>query len=185
MARLRLAGKRLAPCQNLPTDTVARAFSIIGAVTALRFVEGVYRSAIVGLQCQVLFNAINSALATLRGLGAVGILMWISPTINAFFIWQGIISLLSLVVLTSATYRAMPKAERVGQFSMPALRGIGRFAGGMMGITLLSLLLTQVDKILLSKLLTLSEYGYYTLATVVSSSLFQFAIKIIIMYNSV
>ena len=99
--------------------------------------------------------------------------MWISPTINAFFIWQGIISLLSLVVLTSATYRAMPKAERVGQFSMPALRGIGRFAGGMMGITLLSLLLTQVDKILLSKLLTLSEYGYYTLATVVSSSLYM------------
>ena len=159
--------------ENLPVGIVAQAFSIMGAVTALRFVEGIYRSAIVGLQRQVLFNAINSALATLRGLGAVGILMWISPTIEAFFIWQGIISLLSLGVLASATYRALPKAERGGQFSMPALRGIGRFAGGMMGITLLALLLTQVDKILLSKLLTLSEYGYYTLATVVSSSLYM------------
>ena len=158
--------------ENLPTGTVAQAFSIMGAVTALRFVEGIYRSAIVGLQRQVLFNAINSVLATLRGLGAVGILMWISPTIKAFFIWQGIISLLSLGVLASATYRALPKAERGGQFSMPALSGIGRFAGGMMGITFLSLLLTQVDKILLSKLLTLSEYGYYTMATVVSSSLY-------------
>ncbi len=159
--------------ENLPIETVAQAFSIMGAVTALRFVEGIYRSAIVGLQRQVLFNAINSALATLRGFGAVGILMWVSPTIEAFFIWQGLISLLTLGVLASATYRAMPKAERGGQFSMPALHGIGRFAGGMMGITLLSLLLMQVDKILLSKLLTLSEYGYYTLATVVSSSLYM------------
>jgi len=158
--------------QNLPIDTVAQAFAIMGAVTALRFVEGIYRSAIVGLQRQVLYNAVNSALATLRGLGAVGILMWVSPTIEAFFIWQGVISLLTLGVLASVTYRALPKAERDGQFSMPALRGIGRFAGGMMGITFLSLLLTQVDKILLSKLLTLSDYGYYTLATVVAAALY-------------
>jgi O-antigen/teichoic acid export membrane protein len=159
--------------KNLPISTIAQAFSIMGAVTALRFVGGIYSSAIVGLQRQVLFNAINSALATLRGLGAVGILIWISPTIKAFFIWQGIISLLSLCVLASATYRSIPKAERGGEFSMPALRSIGRFSGGMMGITLLALLLTQVDKIILSKLLTLSEYGYYTLATVVSSSLYM------------
>lgn len=160
--------------ENLPLDTVAQAFSIMGAVTALRFVEGIYRSAIVGLQRQVLFNAINSILATLRGLGAVAILIWISPTIKAFFIWQGIISLLSLGVLASSTYRSLPNAERGGKFSMPALRGIGRFAAGMMGITFLALLLTQIDKILLCKLLTLSDYGYYSLATVVAGALYMF-----------
>jgi O-antigen/teichoic acid export membrane protein len=157
--------------EKLPTDTVAKAFTIMGAVTALRFLEGIYRSAIVGLQRQVLYNGVNSALATLRGLGAVVILIWVSPTIEAFFIWQGVISLLTLGVLSSVTYRTLPKAERDGQFSMPALRGIGRFAGGMMGITFLALLLTQVDKILLSKLLTLSDYGYYTLAAVVAGGL--------------
>jgi O-antigen/teichoic acid export membrane protein len=41
----------------------------------------------------------------------------------------------------------------------------------MMGITLLSLLLTQVDKILLSRLLSLKDYGYYTLAATVASAL--------------
>ena len=100
--------------ENLPIDTVAQAFTIMGAVTALRFVEGIYRSAIVGLQRQVLYNAVNSALATLRGLGAVGILMWLSPTIEAFFIWQGLISVLSLGVLASVTYHALPKVERGG-----------------------------------------------------------------------
>lgn len=158
--------------QNLPIVTVIQAITIMGAVIALRFVEGIYRSAIIGLQRQVLYNAINSALATLRGLGAVGILIWVSPTIEAFFIWQGINSLLSLGVLASATYRALPKAERDGQFSISVLRDVSHFAGGMMAITFLALLLTQVDKILLSKMLTLSDYGYYTLATVVAASLY-------------
>ncbi len=116
--------------EKLPVDTVAQAFSIMGAVTALRFVEGIYRSAIVGLQRQVLFNVVNSVLSTLRGLGAVGILIWVSPTIEAFFIWQGLISVLSLGVLAGATYSALPKDKRGGQFSMAALKSISRFAGG-------------------------------------------------------
>lgn len=41
-----------------------------------------------------------------------------------------------------------------------------------MGITFLALLLTQVDKILLSNLLTLTDYGYYTLAAIVAGSLY-------------
>lgn len=159
--------------EKLPIDTVAQAFAIMGAVTALRFVEGIYRSAIVGLQRQVLYNAVNSTMATLRGFGAVGILMWVSPTIEAFFIWQGLISILILGVLASVTYRALPRAERSGKFSMPALRGIGRFSGGMLGITFLSLLLMQTDKIILSKLLSLSEFGYYSLVTVVAGGLYM------------
>jgi O-antigen/teichoic acid export membrane protein len=158
--------------EKLPVSTVTQAFTIMGAVTSLRFVEGIYRSAIIGLQRQVLYNGVNSALATVRGLGAVGILIWVSPTIEAFFIWQGLISILTLSVLAGVTYRTLPKAERGARFSITAIRGIGQFAGGMMGITFLSLLLTQVDKILLSKLLTLSDYGYYSLATVVAGALY-------------
>lgn len=158
--------------ENLPADIVAQSFAIMGLVTAIRFVEGVYQSAIVGLQRQVLFNVTNSLLATLRSFGAIGILIWISPTIEAFFLWQGVVSIVSLAVLGITTYGCMPKGERSGRFSMDELRSIWRFAGGMMGITILALLLTQVDKIILSKLLTLSEFGYYTLAGIVAASLF-------------
>lgn len=159
--------------ERLPVDEVAQAFTIMGAVTALRFVEGIYRSAIVGLQQQVLYNLVNSVLATLRGFGAVGILMWFSPTIKAFFLWQGIISLLALFVLARVTYKALPKAEAKGQFSLQAIRDIGGFAGGMMGITLTSLVLMQTDKIILSKFLSLTDFGYYTLASVVAGALYM------------
>ena len=159
--------------EKLPVDSVAQAFAVMGAVTALRFVEGIYRSSIVGLQRQVLLNIINSTMATIRGLGAIAILAWVSPTIRAFFIWQGLISLATLPALALVTYSALPPADRGGRFSLDALRDVGRFAGGMVTITLLALLLTQVDKILLSRLLKLSEYGYYTLAAVVAGALYM------------
>lgn len=159
--------------EALPVDVVAQAFVVMGLVTAIRFTESVYRSSIVGLQRQVLFNVVNSAMATLRGLGAVGVLVWVSASLEAFFIWQGLVSMATLVILAATTYATLPRADRAGQFSLEALRGVWKFAGGMVGITFLALLLMQVDKIILSKMLSLSEFGYYTLATVVSGALFM------------
>lgn len=156
---------------KLPPQAVAQALAIMGIVISLRFVEGIYRSAIIGLQRQVLFNIVTVIIATLRFPGAIGILAFVSPTIGAFFFWQGFVSVIAICALAFSTYHFLPKAERSGRFSFSALHGIWYYAGGMMGIIFLSLLLTQVDKILLSKLLTLKEYGYYTLATVIAGGL--------------
>lgn len=158
--------------ESLPSDVVEQAFVVMGIVTAIRFMESVYRSSIVGLQRQVLFNLVNSTMATLRGLGAVGVLVWLSPSIEAFFIWQALVSIVTLIVLGVTTYTSLPLAENTGRFSIKALRGVWRFAGGMLGITFLSLLLMQVDKVLLSKLLSLKEFGYYTLAAIVAGALY-------------
>lgn len=158
---------------TLSVETISQAFTIIGLVIALRLIEGIYRSSILGLQRQVLFNVINSAMATFRNVGAVLILVWVSPTIEAFFLWQVLVSILTLLGLALATYRVLPKADRPARFSPPALQGIWNFAGGVMGITFLYLMLVQVDKIVLSKLLNLSEYGNYMLASAVAGALFM------------
>lgn len=159
--------------ETLPAEVVAQAFVVMGLVTAIRFMESIYRSSIIGLQRQVLFNVVNSAMATFRWGGAVAVLIWVSATIEAFFIWQGLVSIVTLIMLAGTTYASLPRAERAGRFTLDALRDIWKFAGGMTGITFLALLLTQVDKILLSKLLSLSEYGYYTLAAVVAGALYM------------
>jgi O-antigen/teichoic acid export membrane protein len=161
--------------EKLPAALVAQAFALMGAITALQFVESIYTSSIAGLQRQVLQNVIASLMATARGLGAVGILIWVSPTINAFFIWQGVISLMTVAVFAGVVYRALPSSSRPARFSGSALIGIWRFAAGMMAITLLALLLTQVDKILLSRLLTLEAFAYYALAGVVAGGLYTLA----------
>lgn len=157
--------------KQLPDEVVAHALAIFAVVLALRFCEGIYRGALVGLQRQVWFNAVNAALATLRHGGAVCLLIWVSPTVDAFFIWQGVMSLLTVCVFAVNVHGILPIAASPAKISKKAMAGIWQFAGGMMGITLLALLLTQVDKILLTRLLPLETFGYYALAAAVAGVL--------------
>ena len=157
---------------SLPPSDVALAFSCMGAVTALRMVEGVYRSCLLGLQRQVEFNLVNSAVATFRAVGAVAVLAWLAPTLQAFFLWQALMSLASLALLWRLTQSALPPAPRRAMFSVLRLREIGMFAGSTMSVTLLGLMLTQIDKVLLSRLLPLADFGQYTLAAVVAGALY-------------
>lgn len=161
--------------KNLSVDTVAEAFALMGSVTALSFVESIYVSCITGLQRQVLQNILTSVMATARGLGAVAVLAWVSPTIKTFFVWQCIVSMITVAVFSGSVYRTLPRCARPGRFSAPALIGIWRFAAGTMAITFLSLLLTQVDRILLSSLLTLEAFAYYALAGTVANALYYLA----------
>ena len=158
--------------EKLQPEAVQSAIEVMAFVIASRFVESIYRSALFGLQRQVWYNSVNAILATFRSVGALAVLAWVSPTIETFFMWQSVVSLLSVVVFAFGVYRALPSAPRPATFSVDALRGVWRFAGGMTGITLLAVLLTQIDKVLLSRLLSLEAFGYYTLAATVSGALY-------------
>jgi len=155
--------------RHLPVSQVAQACMVMGLVLALRFIESIYRSSVIGLQRQVLYNGIVVLIATLRGLGALAVLAWVSPTIQAYFLWQVFVALLSLACMAFCTYCCLPSSDRHAKFSTSALRQIWRFAGGMTGISILAFLLTQVDKFILSRLLPLSEFGYYSLAATIAS----------------
>jgi O-antigen/teichoic acid export membrane protein len=153
--------------EQLPVGVVSQAIAIMAFVVALRFCEGIYRGSLLGLQYQIWYNGAYAALSTVRHVGVIGILVWISPTIEAFFIWQGVLSLVTVSVFALKVHRTLPRPPSRARFSGAAISDVWVFAGGMAVTTLLTLLLTQVDKILLSRLLTLESFGYYALAAAV------------------
>jgi O-antigen/teichoic acid export membrane protein len=159
--------------ERLSSDIVADTLGIMAFVVGVRFCEGIYRGSLLGLQRQVQYNTANAALSTLRHTGAAGVLAWLSPTIEAFFLWQAGVSLITILVFARGVYGALPQPAARPRFSYRALSGIWRFASGVMAISLLSLLLTQVDKVLLSRLLTLEAFGYYSLAATVVGALYM------------
>ncbi len=157
--------------KDMPAGVVAHAFAVMGLVAALRFIEDIYVSCIAGLQRQVLQNAVTSVMATVRGVGAVALLAWVSPTVSAFFLWQASISVITVTLFSGLVYHSLPSAPQPARFSMAALSGIWRFAAGIVTLDIMGLLLTQVDKVMLSRLLTLEAFGYYALAWALASSL--------------
>jgi O-antigen/teichoic acid export membrane protein len=165
-----LAGDWL-QAKSLPIQTVANTISVMAVVLALRFCETIYRSSLYGLQRQVWFNGILAILATVRHCGAAAILAWFSPTIQAFFLWQAGVSLLTVAIFGIAVHNTLPKASRRARFSTQALADIWKFAGSMLAITTLTILLTQVDTLLLSHLLPLQLLGYYMLALTIAGGI--------------
>ena len=166
--------------EHISTATVAQSIGMMGLVLAARMAEQVYRGAIQGLHRQVWLNGAQSVLATLRWAGAAGLLAWVEASIEVFFLWQGVVSLLSVAILVRQTYYWLPPIERAARFDCGALVRIRSFAGGMAATTLLTLLLTQVDKLLLSKLVSLEDFGYYTLAASAAGALYFLISPIVI-----
>lgn len=165
---------------QLSATSVAQAIGMMGLVLAARMVEQVYRGAIQGLQRQVWLNGAQSVLATLRWGGAVGVLAWVDSTIEAFFLWQGLVSVLTVLILARQTYHWLPPAKHPASFDLSALVRIRSFAGGMAATTFLSIMLMQIDKLLLSKLVSLEDFGYYALATSAAGALYFMATPIAI-----
>lgn len=156
---------------NISPLEVRRAVAIMGALTALQWPLTFYHGGLLGLQRQVLLNGITIATATLSGGGALLVLWLVSPTVSAFFTWQIAVSLLQVAATTFALWRRLPGSGHVARFDPGITRGIWRFAAGMSGITVTALMLTQFDKVILSKMLPLKMFGYYVLAGVVANGL--------------
>lgn len=159
--------------KNLSGAVVSQALSIMGLVAALRFVEGLYRGAILGLQMHVWLNVVISILATIRAVGAVLVLIWIEASIQAFFWWQALISVVALVVFYWGVHRHLPGSSRPAVFSPKAFSNAWKFAGGVFATTVLTLMITQIDKVLLSRLLGLDAFGVYVFAAAVAGVLFH------------
>lgn len=159
--------------KGLPSMFVLQSIQIMGFVLATRWLEQVYRGALQGLQDMVWLNAAQALLATLRWGGAYMVLVLAAPTINAFFIWQGLISVLTISILVCRTYHLLPATQRTARFNVASLREIRGFAGGMFFGSVLGFLLMQADKIVLSKTLPLEQLGYYTLAATAAGGLLQ------------
>ena len=154
--------------QDLSTETVKTAIGLMGFVAALRVLEGIYRSALLGLQKQVTYNYILIVNSTIKSVGAVGVIVLVDSSIEAFFLWQALASIFAVSVLAMTCRKVLPQPARKARFSVNELRKVWIYARGMLAITFLSLILMQIDKLVLSSTLPLADFGVYSLASTVA-----------------
>ncbi|MDG1109743.1 MAG: oligosaccharide flippase family protein, partial [Burkholderiaceae bacterium] len=159
--------------QTLSTQSVETAMILMGLMIAIQWPLGFYSGGLVGLQEQVVLNLVNGAMALGRGVASALVLWQLEPTIEAFFWTQFVASVAHILIVSRLLWRKLPADPRPPRFRIDLLRGIWRFAAGVTGIGLISSLLMQLDKIILSKLLSLEVFGYYAIANVVSMNVYR------------
>jgi len=147
--------------------------SIMAIIVAMRWMGGLYRGAINGSEKLVWLSTFNSTIATLRFIGVLAVLIYIDSAPSAFFSYQLFVAAIELTGLALKAYQLLPiipPDQRV-PWSWAPLRHVLKFSFTIAFTSSVWVLVTQTDKLVLSKILPLADYGYFTLAVLVASGI--------------
>lgn len=158
---------------SLDADIITTAISIMAFIVAFRWVASINRSGINAYEQQVWINVVDIFINTLRFPGALLLVIYLDGNVLAYFYFQLIVVVFEVVVIRIKMRSLLPssKLDKVKRFSLVELKRLAPFALSIGYTGSIWVLLTQLDKLLLSKYLPLSEYGYFTLIGVIANAL--------------
>jgi O-antigen/teichoic acid export membrane protein len=157
---------------TLEPDDVTQSIRIMAAVIVLRWAGGLSRGIITGFEQLVWLGGFGALMATLRFLLVIPVMLQFGATPAVFFWYQLLVALFELAVLVAKAYALMPRIDSTSAIKIDwvALAPTLRFALSISFLTVAWIVMTQTDKLILSKLLSLSEYGHFTLAVLAASA---------------
>lgn len=173
-----IASRWLAP-QRIPVDVVATSVALMGASVALRGLCGIYRSVIWGFERQVWLNTFTVAISTLRFGTVVPVFIFVGTDPVTFFSYQLIVSLVEFGVLVAGAYGAMPQIARSIGWSFAPLREVASFSLTIAFTAGVWVLVTQTDKLVLSKVLSLEAFGYFSLGVLVAGAVHLLGLPVV------
>jgi O-antigen/teichoic acid export membrane protein len=153
---------------NIPFNIIWQNLVLMGILIILQWPFSFYQNALMGLQRQVSLCYINMAANTLFSVGAVLVLRFFSPTVATFFLWQIVVSFARIIVVAVFFWDSLSLPGHKPSYKFQLIKNVRYFTLGMSGITFIGLLLSQIDKIVLSNLFSLKEFGYYVLASTIA-----------------
>lgn len=156
----------------LPLSQVVGAIHLMGPIFALRWMCGLYRGALSGAEQLVWLSSFNAIVATLRFAGVLPLLLMFKPTPTLFFAYQLLVAACETVVLVVRAYRQFPRVPATipWRIQRAPLRPVLRFSLTIAFTSSVWVLITQTDKLVLSRVLPLAEYAHFTLAVLVAGA---------------
>ena len=142
------------------------------AIFACQFPGSIYRSLLVGTQKQVTLNSLLLIFTLIRHIGGVYILMrW--PILSTYLIWQAVIALLETLARGKFAWKVINRNSKKYNWNINELRPVWRMVASLSSVTFLGGLTVQMDKLILSRMVSLEQLGYYSIAATVASGLLQ------------
>lgn len=148
---------------RLDPATVTLGIQIIAVYLGLRWPVAFYTGVINGLQRMDVLNLVKAGVHTLRLVGGVVVLFFL-PDLVAFLVWFAISSAVELLAYIGVTYRLLPTLRLWPFFSLASFKDIWKYSVAMNLIALTALVLSQADRLAVTKFLSLEALGYYSIA---------------------
>jgi O-antigen/teichoic acid export membrane protein len=151
---------------SISADTLIYCISLMGLMIGMRWFASLYRSGIVGMEDQVWLSAVNIVIISLKFIGAFILLAFFSQSIQHFFEYQLVIGFIEMLILLIRFYSKLKVTEGdtyLIKFDWQAVKSVAPFTLGIAYTAGLWVLITQIDKLILSGILNLNEFGYFGL----------------------
>ena len=159
--------------QQLPQGEVRHAIMLMAVTVALRWVCGLYRGAINGFEHLVWLSGFNIAIATARFVLVIPVFIFFGTSPTLFFAYQAVVAIVEVLILVAQTYRLLPKVGAGQRMSWQwrPLQRVLKFSLSIAFTSVIWVLVTQTDKLIMSKVLLLTDYAYFTLAVLVAGGI--------------
>lgn len=157
--------------ETLSADDVALALQLASISLACQWPANLYAAGLGGLHRQTSLAISFGAFASLRVATSL-LALWVWPALESFFAAQIATSLLQSFGMRIQMWRALELPGHRATPNMRMVKELRGFAGGMTAITITSIVLVQMDKLILSHLLSLSDFGVYVVASTLAMGLF-------------
>lgn len=154
---------------NISLSQHTQILSIYAAATVVFFAlsNSLYRSIFIASKAQVNLNILTSLITIFRYGGAAS-LIYFYPNILLYFGWQIATFLIEFVLLRGSALKLLPRLNSKPKFKFHELSSTFSHASKLISSTLLWAVTLQLDKIIVSMLLPLEEFGYYSIASSLS-----------------
>jgi O-antigen/teichoic acid export membrane protein len=158
--------------EQLTREDIYESAQIFGLLAILQWPIIFYQSGLQGLQRQVVVNAIQIPFSALNSLGGVAVI-WFGPrTIVALFVWQTCVTLVHVGVLGFQFWKGLEMSRSSSRVDVKVFQRFWKFSLHMGGVSLIGLVITHLDKVVLSRLLSLEIFSHYTLAATLARGMY-------------
>lgn len=154
--------------KTLDADTVTSCIFLMGLSGTLRWLTGLYRAGLIGLERQLLVNSMLVFSTTFKFVFVIPVLAISEIPSLVFFQFQAITGILELLIFARILYQSLPGHSSSFLPSLKALKIMWPTASAMAFIAGMWVFMTQIDKLILSKILSLEDFGYFSLAVAVA-----------------
>lgn len=160
--------------ENLPVSQVVLALKIMAVSVALRWLGGLFRGVVTGAEQLAWLGGFNAMIATLRFIAVFASMIFFGYNITVFFVHQFAVAIIEVCGLAWRAYKLLPSdteaAINVG-WSLRPIKPLLKFSITIAFTSSVWIFITQTDKLVLSGILPLSEYGYFSLAVLVAGGI--------------
>ena len=158
----------------LPANTIQWLIVMMAANLSLQVPLSLYIAGFNGLQRQIVPNIIMFVSFLFQGAGGLAIAGFFKHSLVAYFAWLLIVNGFTVIV-TRIVFVCNVLQYLTGRIHWAILKNISGMAMEAGGTVLLGVCMIHTDKVLLSGLLDLDDYGVYSLAWFVASGIYLLA----------